>query len=451
MYRWAGIDDGDLSTFAIRKLFFTASSIFDESNSVEDTIYLDRALAMITRRLALPFHLGIDGDAEKSRLSLWKAKEGQSRQVQSHMRQLLYVSKDREYRWSETTSEPILSMAAFQAYVQNWTMLGYRAKKICMVRQHLSVLLHFQRYSGQNAGERGEIAAQALILGAADEAKIRCKLFLQEQLDQQRLYEKLNADVASTVKSLDHVITVESFFQSLLSDDALSRLHINVNKEEKEFLTEMADYQMYLTHFVQTYTQYHFKDVNKLKSVAMRGAGLATPPLHPATDLIIPIFKGGNLEQATLLQFQIKNRARKFYQRSTLFEMMESQQINKSLPMVSVLIDFCRTSDSVATSARLEKLEIRHSARVLSSETDDQRSEPMGSLYRAGRDWRLTLTGCRKETYRVLDVDEDQDFLSQFLNVGEASIARAKETYVQDQCPLLFDPNEFAECDIELY
>ena len=63
---------------------------------------------------------------------------------------------------------------------------------------------------------------------------------------------------------------------------------------EKEFLTEMADYQMYLTHFVQTYTQYHFKDVNKLKSVAMRGAGLATPPLHPATDLIIPIFKDGN-------------------------------------------------------------------------------------------------------------------------------------------------------------
>ena len=380
---------------------------------------------MLSRRLALPFHLGICvpklADISQDTFEE-SARATENTQIERHLRQLLYISVDRKHRWSAATSEPLLSLVAFEGWLH--FALHQDNQELSISTIILDDLYSYQRHTGRNAGDRGEIALQVLVLSGIDNAKLSKCL----NVEQHNLLETLRGPVPSTYlpyriwnEAIEHVISVKDFLLHWLNNDALHQA-ISAAKAHT-FLADMDTYKMYVTHFIPTYSRKMLSKPSNLRDIAMRGAACVTPPNYEATDAVIPIFKNGNMKDVTLLQLQVNNRSNTT-PLTPEFASMAAQSVSQTLPMVNVFVDFARhAGKSVIELSRQEQRDTR---------SGDSKAKPAA--------WQLFVCGVTAETFGVLKSGETS--LRRFLNDNDGKLKEINEARTMLQAPLYYDPTE---------
>jgi hypothetical protein len=215
-----------------------------------------------------------------------------------------------------------------------------------------------------------------------------------------------------------HVVTVKAFLKGLLSESAWQSLQQYTLG--KVFLEEMATYSIYLTHFTQTFSTANLRTVDLLRTVARRGAGLATPPNYQGTDLVLPIVHNDELAEITLLQVQVKNHARFIPVGASPWDVMEQQAISTHLPMVNILMDFGRDEDASSGYVQLE-----------SSVRESRRRSARGIAPPAKlRHWRLRLRGSTETTYGCASGPHLKTFLTTF----DGGKQRIEQYKTRQQC-----------------
>ena len=378
-----------------------------------------RCLAMLSRRLSLPFRFGLRsphlGNSENLNL-----------QVERHLRQLLYVSDNRSSRWSAATSEPVLSHVAFEGWICFFLMKG--ASEGTIVGTIFDLLEPYHRYAARNGGDVGEVAAQILIVAAADEAKLRQTPDLKIA-EESTLEEGLRAAVRShdtlpkmLREQFNHVVSVTAFLKCLLSREAWASLE--ASDEMPLFMEDMSSYFVYLTHFTRTFDDKKLETPADVRHLARRGAGIQTPPNYRATDLVIPIFRDGQLADMTLLQVQVKNRAQTFNLNEPGWRQMEAQAVSPVLPMINILMTFDRNkllSDRSAILKRLKK------GRYATRQKGKRSSQT-----KHGHRWRLSIHG---GIYRSIS----NTGLEEFLSSSDEVKNRVKQFGTQHQCNEYYD------------
>ena len=416
-----------LLSFAWKKLFFAKHGRCEREIQVESMsawFYTGRQMAMLSHRLHLPFRFGLRDpqqcdNADRQEVGTLADGKLYDEQVDKHLRQLVYIDNTRSKRRTIAASEPILSHVAMECWLYygvhamhtgGGEATGYKG----IVAAILGLLRPFQKFAGAIAGDVGEIAAQVLILAGVDDAKCRkaCGGSLQSPIES---YLRPTKDLTGLIRSLDHIVSVADFLGSLLSDDALAAL--KRQQDGPEFLAEMADYSFYLTHFIQTRSGGKFKSQAALQEMGIRGLGVVTPPRFPGVDVVIPMFRLGNLQEVTLLLVQVKNRGSR-----TSFNgwpAMENMTFSKTLPTLSILLDFCHQRKPNEPEAPLqhkedlqpqEVAELEEGAIVLTepeklkvhgmtSRQDTQKATLEGVANR----WRLSIRGADDSVYRALD------------------------------------------------
>ena len=381
---------------------------------------------MLSRRLALPFHLGIcvpagedtHDDFEQS------AKATENTQIERHLRQLLYISKNRKHRWSAATSEPLLSLVAFEGWLHFSFMQN--SVKLSIPSIIFDDLRGYQRHTGRNAGDRGEIALQVLVIGGIDDAKLsKCLNVKQANLLKKLRGTNPNANENFPYRewneSIQQIITVKDFLLHWLNSEALNQAMIDA--EQTAFLTEMESFHMYVTHFVPTLSKKMVREPSNFRDMALRGAACMTPPNYEATDAIIPIFKYGNLSDVTLLQFQVKNQSNE-KPLAPEFASMAAQSVSKTLPLVNIFVDFARESN----------------ASVIELSRQEQKVTRSGKAKVTPPAWQLFVCGVTEKTFGVLKSGEDS--LLEFLNDRDGDLENIKQAKTMMQAPLYYDPAE---------